>query len=658
MILHHKAHRHMCAPNAPLSAEHTRMLTEASAICTDVIAERGVRTITRGRELPEGFSRRQRRRGGGILFTVHRPNRETDHCFRPDASDQDNPGPKYEMRCKKLGAPGNVLDVHPSLRHLIGDRRVPVIFVEGIKKADAITSAARRAGVEVLVVAITGVWNWLSEGKPIPDMFDIPVEGRRVTVCFDSDLLRNPNVQDAAKRLAEHLEERGAEVWITYLHDQADGSKTGADDFFAAGGTFVQLRMLTRRYDPEDFIIVKLSRDERLKLTLEDLERRWWEFEWKGMGGYSARDVALKLIEAAKRHGKVVDGGVRVVQAQGPLAIEAKVSTRTLWKALDRLEEWGFLYRDNDGRKPDKAGAFVVRADVSHKGTGSGGQGDTTSPADSLYARDLHLRAELRCPRLRWSRPKYTPRRGVVRGTRRVRRGKIPEPRDAIKRLGKIRGAIIDVLEASGGMLELEDLYGRLHPDTSPEDRKRWRPRDLTRRKNPESGKGRDGPMVMLEDAGIVAVEGNCIALADNWLMRVEEQRQLGKEREAEELDRKRYRLKSWAFHHRGEDEADPHWTNTEADGSIEDLEPEEATYCVPEPEPEISSLAAAVRDYLDRSPHDACQPPGWIGVTLWANGLHPKLTTPAVEVRDAIDELGGEAYLRERLDAAREAVA
>jgi hypothetical protein len=50
---------------------------------------------------------------------------------------------------------------------MIGDRRVPIIFVEGIKKADAIITAARSAGVEVLVVAISGVWNFLS-GGPIP----------------------------------------------------------------------------------------------------------------------------------------------------------------------------------------------------------------------------------------------------------------------------------------------------------------------------------------------------------------------------------------------------------------------------------------------------------------------------------------------------------
>src|SRR3712207_8365572 len=49
------------------------------------------------------------------------------------------------------------------------------------KKPLSIITAARAAGEEVLVIAISGVWNWLSDGKPISDMFDIPVEDRKST---------------------------------------------------------------------------------------------------------------------------------------------------------------------------------------------------------------------------------------------------------------------------------------------------------------------------------------------------------------------------------------------------------------------------------------------------------------------------------------------
>lgn len=630
------------------------MLEEGSAIAPDVTSGRGVRSISAGRDLPEGFSRRQRRRAPGILFSAHRPSGEMSYIFRPDEPAPKSPGHKYEQPCKSLGAAGNVLDVHPSVHHLIADRCTSVIFVEGIKKADAITSAARREGLQILAVAISGVWNWMADGEPIPDMFDIPLEGRKVIIGFDSDMMHNPDVQDAAKRLAGHLIGRGAEVWIIYLPDQADGSKMGLDDFFAGGGTIPELRLLIRRYDPADFVRIRLNRSERLRLALEDLERTFWETEWKGMGGHSARDVYLKLREAARRHGKIVEDGIRVKKAQGPLALEAKVSPRTLWKALNRLEEWGLLYRDNEGRKPDKTGAFVLRANVSQYERGVGFPDNATTPLQALYARDLHLRA----PRLRWSRPKFTPKRGLVAGTRRVRRSVKLRPRDPIKRLGKIRGAIIDVLDAAGGSATLQEIAEALH---------RKRPRDIRRRNLP-----------MLEEEGIITVDGDVVSLTEDWEERLHQARLLGGEASgflkmvvdgeervvpvqgADERAAERHRLKSRAFRNRKNAQPSDHWTNTGADGAIEDLEPEEGNKLTghSEGEPEVSALAAAVRDYLNLSPHDACQPPGWIGVTLWAEGLYPKLDAPAAEVWAAIDELGGEAYLRERLEAARGAVA
>jgi Domain of unknown function (DUF3854) len=512
---------------AQLERHHIQQLEQESGIEHNVITERGVRSVAGGRELPKGFSWRQRKRGSGILFTVHRPNGKTSWSFRPDEPDAKDPGRKYEQPSKYYGGPGNILDVHPHMRHLTSDAATEITFVEGIKKADALTSRG------VLVVAITGVWNWLSDGKPISDLLDIPVDGRRVNICFDSDMLYNPNVQDAARRLAEYLLERGAKVFITYLPDKPDGSKMGADDFVAAGGTISELKMLMRRYDPADFTLVRLSRDERLQLALEDLARRFWDFEWKGMGGHSARDVALKLIEAARRHGKIVDDGIRVTKAWGPLEIEAKVSRRTLAKAIARLEEWGFLYRDNENREPDKTGAFVLRATVNHYREGRDRPERQTLREDHLHEGGLHLRA----PRLRWSRPKFTPRRGVAGGTRKVRKSVKLEARDRIKRLGKIRGAILDVLDTAGGSATFEEIAEVLH---------RSRPRDIRRRNLP-----------MLEEVGVVVVDDDVVRLTDNWLEALDAARELGKEVEADELAATRHRLKSKAFHKRHKVEPD-----------------------------------------------------------------------------------------------------
>jgi len=304
------------------------------------------------------------------------------------------------------------------------------------------------------MVGISGVWNGQKDKELIPDWHLLPLEGERYSITFDSDIASNPNVQMAADRQARLLREQGAEVFVTLLPPAPDGSKQGLDDFFAAGGTVGELELLTRPYDLKTVERVRLAHDEKLRALVEDLEHRFWTTEWKGMGGASARDVALKLIEAARRYGKIHPDGLRVVKAQGPLALEAKVSSRTLWKSLNRLEEMGFAYRDNEGRKHDRSGAFVLCASVSQYGERNTHEGNVTRLLQERVPGDLHLRA----PRLMWSRPKYTPKRGLVSDTRKVRQSRKLEPRDRIERPGKISGAIQEHVERAGGSIPVSEL--------------------------------------------------------------------------------------------------------------------------------------------------------------------------------------------------------
>ena len=580
-----------------LSDSHAKMLFEESAISPDVSAERGTFTARRGKDVPQEHGRLPMK--PGAVFPVHTLDGGLFYRLRPD-----NPG-----RCAKYMQPKgtpNRLDVHPRQHGRIKRPGGLRYVTEGERKVDSGVSRG------LLMVGQSGVFNGQRDkgAALIPDWDLLPIEGEKYSILYDSDIETNPMVQLAADRQARLLRERGAEVFITLLPPAPDGSKQGLDDYFANGGTVKELELLTRPYEPLVVEMARLSRDERLRLAVEDLERRFWEFEWKGMGGHSARDVYLKLVEAARRHGKVVGDGVRVVKAQGPLAVEAKVSPRTLWKSLNRLEEWGLAYRDNENRKADKAGAFVLRANVSQYGERTAPpEGQATQSLQGRAQGDLHLRA----PRLMWSRPKYTPRRGTVKGTRRVRQGAKPEPRDRIERLGKIRGAILDALEANGGAMDINELAEALH---------RKRARDLRRRNLP-----------MLEEAGIIGVDGDTVALSDDWIERLEGQRELGGELEAERMARRRHRDRSRAFHQRGANPPSHHYANVGADGFIEDLQAADA------PEPELSPLAAAMKDYLERNPRDAKQPPGWIGLTLWAYELIDGKPT-AEESRAALEEL------------------
>src|SRR5215204_5014548 len=503
-----------------LSDSHRRMLFEESGIDSAVAEERGYYTARLRSEVPEDFKDYQRK--PGLVVPMFSPDGETvGHQLRPDKPRKG--GPKYETP----GGISPVVDVHPRMHEEVCRGDGPLLITEGAKTGDAATSR----GVPTVVLA--GVWMWcVPKVKPyrLKPCFDhIRLEGREVIVAFDSDCMSKAGPQGALSGLVGALEERGAVVKVIYLPDAADGSKQGVDDYLAAGGTVREMFMMAREFDSADVGRIRLSRDQRLCAGLEDLERKFWATEWKGMGGASARDVYLKLVEAAKSHGKPVEDGIRVVKAQGPLALEAKVSGRTLWKALNRLEEWKLIYRDNEGRKPDKSGAFVLRANVSHKGRKTGAERKATPLLQTCDPGDLHLRA----PRLRWSQPKFTPKRGLVSGTRKVRQAPKLAPHDRIERLGKIRGAILDALEAAGGTLTLRQIAKTLH---------RSRPRDIRRRNLP-----------MLEDAGIIRVDGETVRLADNWIEALEDQRQLGKEIEAEELARKRYKLKSGAYHGRNE---------------------------------------------------------------------------------------------------------
>jgi hypothetical protein len=503
-------------------------MLEASAISHDVTTERGTFSARRGADVPQDHGWLPKK--PGIVFPVHLLDGGTLCRLRPD-----NPGrfPKY-MQPK--GHP-NRLDIHPRQHQRIrqpGERRYAT---EGEKKVDAGVTHG------LLMVGQSGVFNGQRDkgAALIDDWYELPLEGEEYSICYDSDIETNKNIQLAADRLARLLRAEGATVLITLLPPAPDGSKQGLDDFFANGGTVKQLELLTRPYDEAVVERVRLTRNQKLRAAIEVLWCRWWATEWTGQGGYTDRDLALKVIEAARKHGKIVGDDLRVVKAWGPLMLEAKISSsRTMSKSVARLEGIRFFKRDNDGRAAHKAGAFVFRsvvsAGVKQYGERATLEGAKVDPKGEDAPGTLHPRA----PRLMWSSPGCKPKRGTVYGTRKVRESKPPAARPAVTRPGKQRGAIVDAVQAAGGSCTLEDLCGILHMK---------RPRDLVRRKR--TAKGRDGLVVWLEEVGVVMVEGSKVSFTDDWMERYEDAREAGGELEAEELAHRRYRDRSHAYHNR-----------------------------------------------------------------------------------------------------------
>jgi hypothetical protein len=280
--------------------------------------------------------------------------------------------------------------------------------------------------------------------------------------------------------------------------------------------------------------------------ALDAVEAAMWWYEWRGMGGKSERDALIALIKQARQHGELIGAGVRVSISVRALALAAAVSKRAMldsWKhgerkpgIISRLKRAGFIRSDNNGRGGTQAGGLVLlvpRARFHHSTT-------REVLSDTQRSSGEALRAPFTAPRLRWSVPSGRPRRGVVRGTRRVRRGVRRPPREQMRRLGKACGQAIDALEILGGSASDAELADTLRVK---------RPRDLRRRVIPR-----------LEAAGVVECADGIVSLAPAWLDALNRDRERAGELEAHRRDMRAYNQEREAYRnrHKGKAERSP----------------------------------------------------------------------------------------------------
>jgi Domain of unknown function (DUF3854) len=217
-----------------LSVEHAKLI-EGSAIAWDVAVERGYYTITHKAEADRlGFGRNQQN-VPAIVIPVYSvvDGQIVNYQIRPD----------YPRIDKRTGKPikyetvanGRMsVDVHPRL-YRAGSLKaplVPLFITEGVRKADAAISQ------DLCCISILGVWNWRGSNQyggktALPDWEYIALEGRRVYIVFDSDVMEKREVHNALARIAQFLHSRKADVYFIYLPPAEGGIKVGLDDFFA-----------------------------------------------------------------------------------------------------------------------------------------------------------------------------------------------------------------------------------------------------------------------------------------------------------------------------------------------------------------------------------------------------------------------------------------
>ena len=207
-------------------------MIRASAISEDIINQRGYRTVERKVELRDlGFGQGQQNVPALLIPVLGVDGGIVGYQARPDRPRmKDGKALKYET----IAGMKMRIDVHPAARSMISDPNIPLFVTEGIKKGDALVSRGACA------IALLGVWNWRGTndfgGKTtLADWELVALNGRRLYLVFDSDVMTNPAVHSALSRIAAFLKNRGAHCCFIYLPSGSHAEKVGIDDFFVAG---------------------------------------------------------------------------------------------------------------------------------------------------------------------------------------------------------------------------------------------------------------------------------------------------------------------------------------------------------------------------------------------------------------------------------------
>lgn len=233
-----------------LSPEHREELN-SSRIDSALIEQRGYRTVhadardkLRSARIPS-WAFRDESAFPGLVLPMYRVTGEYIGLQFKPAVPQLKPGKDKPVKYATPVGMGNRLDVPPAVAHLVREPAAGLLITEGVKKADALASRG------IPVVALTGVWNWRNKEGTLGDWEDIPLRGRHVSVCFDSDAPTNPQVRHAMIRLVDWLRSKGAVPTYLPVPLEVNGAPVkGVDDYLAAGGTVEELSRLRSAAPP------------------------------------------------------------------------------------------------------------------------------------------------------------------------------------------------------------------------------------------------------------------------------------------------------------------------------------------------------------------------------------------------------------------------
>jgi len=156
------------------------------------------------------------------------PMRRADEFVRcklfPPVADGQGHAIRYYQRA---GTPPRLYIPAPA-RAALADPTVLLLITEGEKKA----LKANQEGLTSL--AVGGLWNWQTNGRPIADLGRIDWVERETVIVPDSDVWTRPDLVQPVFALGKELEGRGAKVAVLKLPPVRDGTKAGLDDYLCA----------------------------------------------------------------------------------------------------------------------------------------------------------------------------------------------------------------------------------------------------------------------------------------------------------------------------------------------------------------------------------------------------------------------------------------
>src|SRR5215212_3954620 len=244
-----------------------REVTEESAIAPAVAWERGYHLEKTKRGLEQlGFGRSQQRAPAIVIPRFSTSGERIPPQIKPDNPRVEERNGKNRPRKYETPAGTPVrLSVPPRAVPMMRDAQKSLYITEGDKKADALASVGE------CCISLQGVQCW----RVLGDWEEVKLCGREVVIAFDADVMVNPSVQKALQGLAAFLRERGALVKYLLWPESYRGTKTGIDDYLAAGGSVFDLYKTAQEYPDTDGIPVGIMLSEVQAETVEWLwERR------------------------------------------------------------------------------------------------------------------------------------------------------------------------------------------------------------------------------------------------------------------------------------------------------------------------------------------------------------------------------------------------